>query len=334
MTATEAITRVQRMVADRRSFHSPADILSDLNLAAGEITKRAESIFQMQFRAVQEGRASYGLFPEHLATLGIGFRRKGSRSYIPLTRQAITTQTFINERSNNSTPKHYDIWGKSNRQRVIGAVANVVSNLADQIVVDTGISNLADFVRIGDTARNITDAGAEGIITNIAQSQFTVVRMVGGERNSFEADDQIRFISPASDVDTLVLSPPPDFTDDTGNESIVIFAARQHRIITQDHIDNNNDDLEVDPYLEEAFLHHMAYYTSMAEDTIDSRKTQLFRDTYEDKYTKELPRVKSKMKEFISLWFTGKANTYSFPFIAIEGNVVPAGHVGNQITIR
>ena len=92
--------------------------------------------------------------------------------------------------------------------------------------------------------------------TEDGETTITYSSLRGGTRTTFETDDDVRILSPEDAQKTLVIAPPPDFTDAAGAESIWIYLSRMHRQFKQIDLDRGNDQLELDIELERALLHH------------------------------------------------------------------------------
>ena len=85
MTAREAITEMRDMISDRHGdYHQDDDALRYLNRAAQYISAESESVRSGMYRAVEEGRSSYGLPPDLLQIDFVGFKGRGESRYSPL----------------------------------------------------------------------------------------------------------------------------------------------------------------------------------------------------------------------------------------------------------
>ena len=167
------------------------------------------------------------------------------------------------------------------------------------------LSEFPDGLTKGDivinTDRDDAETTVEGFIDTDNDPRLLYVRPWGG----LKIEDEIRIISPSRSNQTLVIAPPPTFTDTIGAESIYIYAAYYHRTITQSNIDVENDTLDIDPELESALIFLTAHYFAIAQHGVTSGEAQFFEARYEREFHKNIPSVNSRIEEFKSLWFSG-----------------------------
>lgn len=333
MNAREAITEISDMISDRHGdFHQQDDMLRYVNRAARYLGTESESVRSGIYIGVQEGRARYGLPLDFLQVDFVGFRYKDENRYYPLHPLRSSAGTVYNQNvsegylSDTGYPVYYNIWGRSAQEK---AQAPVTMGGIFRFQID----NRPASIKIGDVVLNVTDSGAEGVITALDSESVTVDLMAGGVRNNFEVGDIVRILSADRSAQTIVLTPPPDFTSEPGQENLFVYHAHQHRTITQEHIDNGNDELEFDPNLEEAFLHRAAYHAAITDKTIDVSVSEYFDGKYNYHFKRAMPRVRQKIREFQSLWFSGQA-IYRIRDVDLVGYARNAGyHTGNTVNV-
>ncbi|MDE0298624.1 MAG: hypothetical protein OXN17_08335 [Candidatus Poribacteria bacterium] len=330
MTAREAITEMRDMISDRHGdYHQDDDALRYLNRAAQYISAESESVRSGMYRAVEEGRNSYGLPLDLLQIDFVGFKGRGESRYTPLHPLRQSTSQAINQNVENGHPIYYSLWGRAARERLVAPVTEgteATFKIAGSLPSDIGIN---------DVVLNVTDRGADARVTKVVNTPDESVectRLAGGERNTFEGGDTVRILSPDRGSQTLHISPPPDFTSDPGEENMFVYHAHKHRVISQLDIDNENDLLEIDPNLEEAFLHRMCYHASVADKNVSDATAQYFDGKYNFHYKRAMPRVRQKNRQFKSLWFEGQAIERARD-VNLIGYTDSVGHSGNTYRI-
>ena len=330
MTAREAITTMRDMISDRHGdYHDDADCLRYLNRAAQYVSAESESVRSGIYRAVEEGQSSYGLPTDVLQIDFVGFRGQGNARYAPLSPLRQASSIAIVQNSANGRPIYYSLWGRAVRERLIGVVTE---GTATTFKIS---GSLPSGLKIDDQVVNITDEGSEATVTKVVRTPPEYVECAplrGGVRNTFEVGDTVRILSPDHSTQTLNISPPPDFTSEPGEENIFVYHAHKHRVITQKHIDDENDGLEIDPNLEEAFLHRMCYYASVADKNVADATAEAFEGKYNYYYKRAMPRVREKIRQFRSLWFAGQAIA-PVRDVKLIGYSDVVGHTGNSYRI-
>lgn len=330
MTAREAIAEMRDMISDRHGdYHQDDDALRYLNRAAQYISAESESVRSGTYRAVETGRHSYGLPSDLLQIDFVGFRGQGESRYAPLYPLRQTSSQAINQNFENGRPIYYSLWGRAARERL---VETVTKGTATTFKI---AGSLPSGIGINDVVLNVTDRGAEAKVIKVVTTPTEYIectRLAGGERNTFEAGDTVRILSPDRASQTLHISPPPDFTSDPGEENLFVYHAHKHRVITQVDIDNENDELEIDPQLEEAFLHRMCYHASVADKSVSDATAGYFDGKYNFHYRRAMPRVRQKIRQFKSLWFEGQAIERAGD-VNLIGYSDVVGHTGNHYRI-
>lgn len=349
MTAREAIVSMRDMISDRHGdYHDDADCLRYLNRAAAYVSAESESVRSGIYRAVNEGQSSYGLPPDVLQIDFVGFRGKPDTRYYPLSPLRQASSVAINSQPQpNDTPVYYSLWGRAQQERWIGEAGWASENQGLFAAVGIPVQG-ASRVRGNDRVINITD-GSEGFVQRVITldspdysppvqiggvdvPMVEVVSVAGGVRNNIEVGDDLRILSPDHSNQTLNISPPPDFTSEPGEENLFVYHAHRHRVITQKHIDDENDVLEIDPNLEEAFLHRMCYYASVADKNVADATAEAFEGKYNYYYKRAMPRVREKIRQFRSLWFAGQAIA-PVRDVKLIGYSDVIGHTGNTYKV-
>lgn len=330
MTAREAITTMRDMISDRHGdYHDDADCLRYLNRAAQYVSAESESVRSGIYRAVAEGQNSYGLPSDLLQIDFVGFKGPGESRYVPLTPLRQASSVAIAQNSGNGRPVYYSLWGRAIRERFVGDVTHGTATTFRVAV------SFPSGVKVNDEVLNVTDRGAEARVIRVERVPTGFIEctpLAGGKRNTFEVGDTIRILSPDHASQTLNISPPPDFTSDAGEENLFVFHAHKHRVIAQVDIDNRNDVLEIDPNLEEAFLHRMCYYASVADKNVADSTAETFEGKYNYYFKRAMPRVREKIRQFRSLWFAGQAIAPERD-VNLIGYTDVVGHTGNSYRI-
>ena len=330
MTAREAIAEMRDMISDRHGdYHQDDDALRYLNRAAQYISTESESLRSGIYREVEEGQSSYGLPSDLLQIDFVAFRSPDESRFTPLHPLRNVSSQAINQNFETGCPIYYSLWGRAVRERLLGVVTE---GTATTFKIN---GSLPSGVKVNDEVLNVTDRGAEARVIKVVRTPTESVettRLAGGERNTFEVDDTVRILSPDRTSQTLHISPPPDFTSEPGVENLFVYHAHKHRVIRQVDIDNENDLLEIDPNLEEAFLHRMCYHASVADKSVGDSAAQYFDGKYNFHYKRAMPRVRQKIRQFKSLWFEGQA-IERVRDVNLIGYSDVVGHTGNSYRI-
>ena len=204
----------------------------------------------------------------------------------------------------NYDPHYYDISGRSAIEKVVALVSTVHTPTSFEI------ENLPTNIKVGDIVINTSNADARATITYIDDTIIFIDQWTGNAAPGITPGNQIRIISAEVPNQTLVISPVPAFTDSAGDESIYVYAAQKHRAITQLMIDIENDTLEIDPELESALIDLTTHYASIAEHGVTHPTTLMFERRYETKYHRAMPKIRRRVREFRSLWFSTGFNAH------------------------
>ena len=300
MTCRELIAQVQVLLGDPHGdYHTQAGLLIQINQALRDISSRSRSIRVKQFHSAIAGQYEYGLpfgfFEIHIAAFY-------HVDWYQMTPTTIASIESISSWVSSNIPWNYDVWGNAAREKVVDNIASIVTASDNRITIDTAYPS----VLAGDRIINLSDLQSEGIIQSVTYSTVdgdTTIGysdLMGGTRTIFEVDDDVRILSPEDAQKTLVLAPPPDFTDAAGEESIWIYLSRMHRQFKQIDLDRGNDQLELDIELEKALLHHSLFYARGGELGFKDAETQAQAILYESAYQIAIPSVRKRLKETMS----------------------------------
>ena len=308
MQASEIIDHIRILLGDENAdYHTDAKMLIHLNRALKDICERSRSLRTAQYTALIKDQSAYGLVNTFLEMDIVGVIFNGEwceLDYDDLGGQL--PHIFTNIHYGSYTPWKYTIWGQAHNEKVVTTVQEVVSHQTSYPGVGGGTFIAASEIPTvlkHDRLINITD-NSEGVITDVdnPNGRITYQRLGGGADNEMAVDDQFRVVSPEAKQKNLIISPPPNKTDEKGVESMFTYFARSHQEITQARIDDRNDFLEIDPEFSSTLLHRIGYYASLDEKGLDHPATQSFDIKYETDYRTAIIPVRRRITQFISSW--------------------------------
>lgn len=311
MRASQVISHVRTLLGDPHGdYHTDEKMLLHVNAALEDICDRSRSLKVGSYSALIEGQASYGLSYDFLEMDIVGVIHQGrwfELDYADLGAQLPEIHTDFNYAG--YTPWRYTIWGQAHDEKVVTTVQRVVNYQEVYPGVGTGTfvaGSEIPTVLEHDRLINITDS-SEGVITEVDQpnARITYQNLGGGEDNEMEEGDQFRVTSPEAGRKNLVISPPPTRSDEEGVESLFTYFTRSHPEITQERIDDRNDNLELDSEFASTLRHRVSYYASLDEKGLDHPATQSFDIKYETDYMKAIIPVRRRYRQFISSWRAG-----------------------------
>ena len=327
MTCRELIEQVQVLLGDPHGdYHTQPGLLIQINQALRDISSRSRSIREKQFRAAIAGQYEYGLpegfFEMHIAA----FYHVDWYQMAPTTIASIES---ISSWVSSNIPWNYDVWGNASIEKVADVVSSQHAT-DNEITIDTAYPS----VLAGDRIFNLTDKLSEGTVESVSVSgdvtTVTYSNLLGGTRSQFEADESVRITSPEKSQKTLVIAPPPDFSDAAGEESIWIYLSRMHRQFKQIDLDRGNDQLELDIELESAILHRTLFYARGGELGFKDPETQTQAILYESAYQTVMPHVRRRLKETMSMWRKGLSRSGRGDTVNEYGTGAAAGHPFNR----
>ena len=323
MNASTILTRARRRVGDSDGRQIDAPLALDLlNESLEELSIRSECIVYGHYHSCIEAQGKYGLPNNFLSVKFCEFNNRGDRYF--LLPDTIKKNTYLINNEIGSQPLYYTVSGQSVIERVVAPVTAV------HTLVSFEIANRPDSVKIGDRIINVTNANAITNITFLDDDIIFVDEWQGNADPGIALDNQIRIVSPHASNKTLVISPPPTFTDSAGDESIFIFGACQHRQITQTDIDANNDRLEIDHELISALTNLVCMKFSEVINSIEDGMTARYEVAFETEYHRVIGGITRKIREYQSMWASGALTPVRQE---TAGIVDPIGHAYNLVTI-
>lgn len=307
MRAGELIRHIQTLLGDPTGdYHTTEKMLLHLNTAVDDIGARSRTLCTWHFEPVQEGRGMYGLPENFLAYKYVAFFYQGELCELTPGNTRDTAPAIFRDPQQRSyrIPHTYAHAGNAFIEKL---VATVIENPVDRDADNSGevrfwSSAPAYGVNPGDRLINFTD-NSEGYVTALAEgfSQITFEQLANGEANRMQVGDEFRILSRTEHRHTIAISPPPQITDEIGDESLYIYLARQHIPIREADIDKS-DDIELDTEFNSALRHRVMYYASLEERGIDHPSTISYDVKYETDYMKAFPKANNKIKQYISHW--------------------------------
>ena len=309
MQASRVISYMQTLLGDPSGdYHTNAKMLLHLNAALEDICDRSRSLKVSSYHQVEEEQAFYGLPPTFLEVDIVGILWQGKFYELQYADLGVhLPSTFTAGPQPNQPPWRYTIWGQGAREKYIG---NVIASPTPGADTSGEVFFFSDIpmpdARPGDRLVNVTD-DSEGQITHLDEgfSEVTFADLVGGDNNRMQIGDIFRVISPEESVKNIIISPPPQFTDPVGTESLFIYYTRSHAEMTQYLIDNDNDTLEIDPEFASALRNRIGYYASLDEHGADHPTTEAFDIRYQTDYARATVPVNRRIREFITSWRDG-----------------------------
>ena len=340
LTATELIENCLLWLRDpHQDWHKPEMMLTYVNRSLRHIARKSQSVTSHAFLSVIKDIFRYPLPDNFLQALIVGYDGD-SYGWRPLRLRMDESidRVSLSEFTSSIYPVYYAVSGRSNVDRFYGYVNETEDDgYAFSLSTDEDNTNPAPRilffggVKLDDKVLNVTD-GSESKITGVDEvgELFRHQNLEGGEDNLIQVGDEIRIISPQQSRHVLNLSPPPEKDSAVGEEPLSLFYARDHRVMTQADIDNENDVLELDIEFESALENRVCYYGSLARHDANDQRTRLFKADYVSDYKEAFPNVNKRVREAASLWkrnassstrratITGIPNTSSPNNIAIN----------------
>ena len=298
MQAREMIHRCQRLLGDPHGdAFTEAILLEHLNASLGEIADRARYLHVPAYLPLVEGQAWYTLPPNFLSTDLVVVRGVPD----PLAHTSFAqVLPWLFAGTYSGTPQCYDIFGNGADERFVAEVAHRQDPLDTRTVEIDNLRGGGGF-KFGDLLINVTNANAVAeVVDGQVPFQLDYVKYTGGVpgRSNFEPGDIVRVVSPNASLKSIVLSPTPDTTDDTGVESLFLFAAMRPREITQHNLDASNDDMELDVELEVCLQHLIMFYARLSESSADDPKVLAQQSLFETALFQRLPKIRRRVREW------------------------------------
>lgn len=315
MRAEHFINQVQRLLGDPEGqFHTTENMLSHLNTALEEICTRSRTLCTWLYVAVVNGQGFYGLPESFLEFKYVGYFYNGHLYPLTPGNIADAAPAIFREPQYNHIPHTYAEGGNAFVEKVVTTVqtSEQHENVYPGVGTGTFVAGAEiPTVHVGDRLLNITD-NSEGEITDVdpPSGRITYDKLDGGEDNTMAKGDEFRILSKTEHRYSIAISPPPTKTDPTGTESLYIYLARNHTPITQQDIDNKNDEIELSTEFNTTLRHRVMYYASMENDGIDHPATITYDVKYETDYMSAFPKANRRIREYISAW---RSKTHRIP---------------------
>ena len=336
ITASEAIeTALDNLNDPYGDYHEMPLMIRSLNRSIKEIGDRSRAFVVGIYHQAIEAQGKYGLPERFRSVQFVGIKRRniygGRNKWRELDPVSTEFNTYLLENEVPGPPQYYDIEGKSADERIVAPVSQVHNLNSFEI------GDLPPTVKIGDMVINATNANAETTITFLNGNIIFVEDWLGNAAPGVAVGNAIRIVSPERANQTLIISPAPNYTDPPGDESIYVFAAMEHRTITDAEIHAENDNLDIDPEFETALIFRLCYHRSIAKRGIAHPETQGFNTSYEGEYYKHYPKVKSRIDDYKRMWFHGTHHSsryYAYPTFVFAPPPPTNTHPLNEIDIR
>ena len=287
-----------------QDFHTPANLLIYVNTAVRDMAERSQCIQSWGFLPVVKDVHRYALPDDFLNAAIVGFESREQGWYPLGVEKDKAVASLAQWRYNDygiGYPSQYAIGGNAVIERII----DTVTTIYDAGLTFEGNVNFLMFgVRKGDRILNVTDS-SESIIINVTNTQVDHRGLYGGEDNEMAVDDEYRIVSASAPLKTINLAPPPGRTSDMGEEPLSLFYSREHKVISQQNIDDGNDEIELDLEFRPALEQRVCYYGSMAQYGKTNGQTRAFMADYEAEYKKAWPHVNKKMRDHANQWMRG-----------------------------
>lgn len=283
-----------------QDFHDDAKMLIYLNQAIQDIAERSNCIESWGHLPVVKDVYRYALPDDFLEAKIVGFDSKDIGWY-PLGSekdQSVVSLARWRYDPGPGYPSSYAIGGNAVIERLI---ANVTVARDAGLTVEFGSNPLTFGIKVGDRFLNVND-GSEAEVITVTATQVDTTVLDFGETNVTEVGDTIRIVSAFSPLKSINLAPSPGTTSATGEEPLSLYFSRSHGEITQEHIDNENDNIELDLQFRPALEQRVCEYGSAAQYGKRNAQTYDFRADYEMEYKKAWPRVNKKMRGHALQW--------------------------------
>lgn len=337
LTATELINNCLLWLRDpNQDWHDAGKMLTYVNRSLRDIARKSQSVTSYTYLSVLKDIFRYPLPDDFLQALIVGFDAD-TYSWRELhLRMDSTIDGLSLSEVNSGYPIYYAVSGRANVDRFYGYVSRIEDDgYAFAVTGDSGYTIRAPRilffggVKRGDKVLNVTD-GSESEITSVDEvgELFRHQNLEGGKDNVIQVGDEVRIISPEQSRHVLNISPPPERSSAVGVEPLSLFYAREHRVMTQADIDNENDTLELDAEFETALERRVCQYGSTARHDVTHPNTRLFAAEYQSEYAKAFPEVSKRVREAASLW---SRNVSSGVRLATITNIPNTGSPYNRV---
>ena len=308
MRATTLITHVQLLLGDPEGqFHPTDKMLIHLNTAIEDICTRSRTISSWLYIPTVKNQGTYGLPESFLDFHYVGYYYRDE--LIDLTPGGIADTApaiFSQKPVYKPCPHTYSNGGNAYIEKVVSTVQASENYQNVYPGVGTGTFTSGEetpTVLIGDRLINITD-NSEGIVSGVdaPNGKVTYENLANGASNRMQKGDQFRILSRTEHRHSLNIAPPPQKTDAIGAESIYVFYSRTHIPMEMSHLENRNDELEIDTEWHNALRHRVCYYAVVEEKGIESPQAASFAIQYETEYKRAFPKARRRIRQAITHW--------------------------------
>ena len=314
MRAQEAIEYCRIMSGDEYGdIHTDAKMLLHLNRVCRDISTRSRCIVEGIHLPATAGQSLYGL-PEGFLRLDIAAWIQSDGRYRPMDPITMDIASWAVHNNRTGRPRYFDVYGRAAVERAVREVHRIGAlpirqDERDSVVLEGDQSVI---MKPGDRIVNVSDGSATGYIVytqnvllgnNDIEQVIAYSEMKGGTRSQLVQGDQVRILSPGSPLHSLVVSPVPTEVGETGHEALFTYTARVHRKITQQHIDDENDDIELDIEFETALIEFLTYRMMRAESNKIDADLQSQHVVAETAYRDALPDVLKRIRQWKIMWY-------------------------------
>ena len=323
MTAREVIEEAQLLIGDPNvDFHDRDRMLFALNRATNRISTRSRSIHEQWHHPVIAGQYQYALPP---GSLYIRKAKYKSGTWCDLERGFFNDVEARAAYPGGGPPRTFSMWQNARAEKFVSTVYDVDNDASrvEHLVRQITIPLIADerSIRIGDILINLSAGHAEGTVTNLMSDdhpdfpspvfKLAYGALSGGTKDRFDVDDEIRIVSPHTSGHAMIVAPAPTRNDEAGEESIAVFVARRHRVITPTDINNDNDSLELDDEFNDTLIYEILHWARVQRMGLDTT-AQFYRQLSNDEYLKAIPLVENRISQSLNSWesrFNGTGST-------------------------
>ena len=354
MRAFDMIDEARDLLNDPAGdFWTDAKLLTHLNRSLRDVSSRSRTIREAIYRRANAGQSVYALPEGFLGNDKFAWLYAGN--WYPLSKRTLTQVEFLNNSDVFSAwrPFFYDVWGRTREEKIVAAVEATSHNFQflddfdfptyDQtffFLFPKGLQGIDD-IKVGDLIINMTD-GAEGHVTERHVFQpgevvFAAARLTNGKRAGDDfgrimPGDLLRVLSPNVSGHALRVAPPPIADSSGGEEVLWMYLSRRHYTIEQSHIDNVNDNLELDIELETPGLERLMYWCRREE--LGARDPESIAQgvLYEEAYRRAAPQIHQRNREHLVTWGTPSVSAFRLS-LQLEGVSTTSGHALNNVFI-
>ena len=313
MTAREIIEEAQLLIGDPEvDFHNRDRMLFALNRTTNRISVRSRSIHESIYRSVVANQYEYAL-PE--GTLFIRKAKYNDGQWRDLGRGSFDYVEARAAYNGGAPPRSFSLWQNARVEKFVGTVyavdndASRARNLIRQFTIPLVVD---DFTLLpNDIIINLSKGHGESTIFQLLidthpdfpDNVYKIAHpaLTGGTSDRFDEGDEVRIVSPHTKGHSLLVAPSPVRTDEVGTESLAAFVARRHRVITADHMDSENDNLELDEEFNDTLMYEMLHWARVQQSGLDTT-ARLYRRLSNEEYLTAIPKVENRIHQNLNAW--------------------------------